>query len=82
MWKEIAELKDKKILIVGLGKTGVSLAKFLTKCEAQVTVTDHKSKPELSAQLEQLDEYSNIKFELGSHSPKTFLSQDLVIFRI
>ncbi|MBC7420460.1 MAG: UDP-N-acetylmuramoyl-L-alanine--D-glutamate ligase [Bdellovibrio sp.] len=79
MWKEVAELKDKKILIVGLGKTGVSLAKFLTKHEAQVTVTDHKSKPELSAQLEQLDGYTNIKFELGSHSPKTFLSQELVV---
>ncbi len=79
MWKEVAELKDKKILIVGLGKTGVALAKFLTKHEAQVTVTDHKSKPELSAQLEQLDGYSNIKFELGSHSPKTFLSQELVV---
>jgi UDP-N-acetylmuramoylalanine--D-glutamate ligase len=79
MWKELSELKDKKILIVGLGRTGVSLAKFLTKYEAQVTVTDHKSKPELSSQLEQLDEYTNIKFELGSHSPKTFLSQDLVI---
>lgn len=79
MWKEFSELKDKKILIVGLGRTGVSLAKFLTKHEAQVTVTDHKSKPELSSQLEQLDEYPNIKFELGSHSPKTFLSQDLVI---
>ena len=79
MWKELSELKDKKILIVGLGKTGVALAKFLTKYEAQVTVTDHKSKPELSAQLEQLDGYTNIKFELGPHSPKTFLSQDLVI---
>jgi UDP-N-acetylmuramoylalanine--D-glutamate ligase len=79
MWKDVAELKDKKILIVGLGKTGVALAKFLTKYEAQVTVTDHKSKPELSAQLEQLDGYTNIKFELGSHSPKTFLSQDLVV---
>lgn len=79
MWKELSELKDKKILIVGLGKTGVALAKFLTKYEAQVTVTDHKSKPELSAQLEQLDGYTNIKFELGSHSPKTFLSQDLVV---
>lgn len=79
MWKEVSELKDKKILIVGLGRTGVSLAKFLTKHEAQVTVTDHKSKPELSSQLEQLDDYQNIKFELGSHSPKTFLSQDLVI---
>ena len=79
MWKEVSELKDKKILIVGLGKTGVALAKFLTKHEAQVTVTDHKSKPELSNTLDQLDGYTNIKFELGSHSPKTFLSQDLVI---
>ena len=79
MWTELSELKDKKILVVGLGKTGVSLAKFLTKHEAIVTVTDHKSKPELSAQLDQLEGYTNIKFELGSHSPKTFLSQDLVI---
>ncbi len=79
MWKELSELKDKKILIVGLGKTGVSLAKFLTKHEAQVTVTDHKSKPELSTQLDQLEGYNNIKFELGSHSPKTFIAQDLVI---
>ena len=79
MWTELSELKDKKILVVGLGKTGVSLAKFLTKYEAIVTITDHKSKPELSAQLDQLEGYTNIKFELGSHSPKTFLSQDLVI---
>lgn len=79
MWKEVSELKDKKILIVGLGKTGVALAKFLTKHEAIVTVTDHKSKPELSSQLDLLDGYTNIKFELGSHSPKTFISQDLVI---
>jgi len=79
MWTELSDLKDKKILVVGLGKTGVALAKFLTKHEAIVTVTDHKSKPELSTQLDQLEGYTNIKFELGSHSPKTFLSQDLVI---
>ncbi len=78
MYKELSELKDKRILVVGLGKTGVSLARFLTKHEAQVTVTDHKSKPELSAQLEQLGDLP-IKFELGSHSPKTFLQQDLVV---
>lgn len=78
MFKEVSELKDKRILIVGLGKTGVALSHFLTKSEAQVTVTDHKSKPELSAQLELLDGLP-IKFELGNHSPKTFLQQDLVI---
>lgn len=78
MWTELSELKDKRILVVGLGKTGVSLAHFLIEHGAQVTVTDHKSKPELSAQLEQLGDIP-IKYELGSHSPKTFLQQDLVV---
>lgn len=78
MWKEFSDLKDKRILVVGLGKTGVSLAHFLCQQGAQVTVTDHKSKPELSAQLELIDKLP-IKFELGSHSPKTFLQQDLVV---
>lgn len=78
MFKEVSELKDKRILVVGLGKTGVSLCHFLSQHGAQVTVTDHKSKPELSAQLEQLEGLP-IKFELGSHSPKTFLQQELVI---
>lgn len=78
MWKEFSELKDKRILVVGLGKTGVALSHFLVEQGAQVTVTDHKSKPELSAQLELLGDLA-IKYELGSHSPKTFLQQDLVI---
>ncbi|MBN8535839.1 MAG: UDP-N-acetylmuramoyl-L-alanine--D-glutamate ligase [Deltaproteobacteria bacterium] len=78
MFKEVSELKDKRILVVGLGKTGVSLCHFLSQHGAQVTVTDHKSKPELSTQLELLDGLP-IKFELGSHSPKTFLQQDLVV---
>jgi UDP-N-acetylmuramoylalanine--D-glutamate ligase len=78
MFTELSQLKDKKICVVGLGKTGVSLAKFLTENGAIVTVTDHKSKPELSVQLEQLDGLP-IRFELGGHSPKVLLQQDLVI---
>ncbi len=78
MFNDVSELKDKKILVVGLGKTGVALAKFLHEHGAQVTVTDHKSKPELSTQIEQLGDIP-IKLDLGGHSPKTFLQQDLVI---
>lgn len=78
MFTELSELAGKKILVVGLGKTGVSLTQLLVKHGAVVTVTDHKSKPELSNQLEQLDGLE-IKYELGGHSPKTFLQQDLVI---
>lgn len=78
MFQDPSELKDKRILVVGLGKTGASLAHFLVEHGAQVTVTDHKSKPELAAQLEQMGDIP-IKFDLGGHSPKTFLQQDLVI---
>lgn len=78
MFSEISDLKEKRILVVGLGKTGVSLVKFLHESGAQVTITDHKSKPELSAQLEMLGDLP-VKFELGGHSPKTFLNQDLVV---
>jgi UDP-N-acetylmuramoylalanine--D-glutamate ligase len=75
---ELSELKDKRVLIVGLAKTGVSLARFLTKFEAKVTISDHKSKAELSGHLEKL-EGLNVTTELGGHTPKTFLNQDVII---
>lgn len=75
---EISELKGKRVMVVGLARSGISLAHFLTENGAEVTVTDHKSKAELSAALEQVDGLP-IKFELGGHSPKAFLQQDLVI---
>lgn len=75
---EVSELKGKRVLIVGLARCGVSLAHFLTEQGADVTITDHKSKAELSSSLELVDGLP-LRFELGGHSPKTFLSQDLVI---
>lgn len=78
MWSELSDLKDKKILIVGMAKTGVSLARFLTKHGAAVTISDHKSRAELAGFLEQI-EGLNITLELGGHTPKTFLAQDLVV---
>lgn len=75
---EFTDLKDKRILIVGLAKTGVSLARFLTQHGALVTISDHKSKAELSGHLEDL-EGLNVTMELGGHTPKTFLAQDLIV---
>ena len=34
------DLKDKKIVVVGLAKTGVAVAEFLKNQAANVTVTD------------------------------------------
>lgn len=75
---QIADLNGKKILIVGLARTGVALARFLTKNGAEVTVSDHKSRAELANYLEQMEDLQ-VNFDLGNHSPKTFLQQDLII---
>ena len=75
---EYSDLTGKRVLIVGLAKTGVSLARFLTKHGANVTISDHKSKAELSSFLETLDGL-NVTMELGGHTPKTFLNQDLIV---
>lgn len=75
---DVSELKDKKIMVVGLARCGVALAKFLSKHGAKVTVSDHKSKAELATHLEQIDGLG-VEYDLGGHTPKKFLEQDLII---
>ncbi|MCM2282592.1 MAG: UDP-N-acetylmuramoyl-L-alanine--D-glutamate ligase [Bdellovibrionaceae bacterium] len=72
------DLKDKRVLVVGLARSGVSVVKFLRENGAQVTVSDHKSRAELSAALEQIDSLG-VQYDLGGHTPKTFLAQDLIV---
>lgn len=76
--RNVSDLKDKKILIVGLAKTGVSLARFLVKHGAVVTISDHKSKAELANHLDEIEDL-NVNFDLGNHTPKVFLQQDLIV---
>ncbi|MCB0415456.1 MAG: UDP-N-acetylmuramoyl-L-alanine--D-glutamate ligase [Bdellovibrionales bacterium] len=74
-YKDIA---GKNVMVVGLGRTGVSLSKFLVKQGANVTISDHKSKAELLNYLEKMDGV-NVNYDLGGHTPKLFLQQDLII---
>ncbi len=45
------ELKDKRVLVVGLGKSGVASALFLKAHGARVTVSDTKSGDELRNEI-------------------------------
>ncbi|MCB0378789.1 MAG: UDP-N-acetylmuramoyl-L-alanine--D-glutamate ligase [Bdellovibrionales bacterium] len=78
MFTDVADLKDRKIMVVGLGRTGVSLARFLSEHKAKVTITDHKSRAELHNALEQISDLE-VDFDLGGHTPKKFLEQDLIV---
>ena len=75
---EVKDLKDKRVLVVGLARSGVSVVRFLAEAGCVVTVSDHKSKAELSPALEQIDGLG-VLYDLGGHTPKVFLQQDLIV---
>lgn len=74
------DLKGKKILIVGMGRTGIALAHFLVQAKAKVVLSDHKSEAELDRALKSVaDIKDKVHLDLGGHTPKLFLEQDIVI---
>jgi len=72
------ELKNKKIVVVGLARTGVAVARFLAERGALVTVTDMKDEAALAPYLEKL-EGLHINRELGRHEEYSFLTADLIV---
>src|SRR5580693_1434556 len=72
------ELKSKKVLVVGLGKSGFAAALFLRRRGAQVTVSDQRSEQALSVEIPSLLE-AGIAVEAGGHGLLTFRRQDLIV---
>ncbi|MGA8622784.1 MAG: UDP-N-acetylmuramoyl-L-alanine--D-glutamate ligase [Candidatus Sulfotelmatobacter sp.] len=72
------ELKDKRVLVVGLGKSGVASALFLKAHGARVTVSDTKSGDELRNEIPALLDHG-ITVETGGHGERTFRGQDLIV---
>ncbi len=72
------ELKNKRVLVVGLGKSGVSAALFLRRAGARVTVSDTRPSEALAKEIPALLEAS-VMVETGGHGVLTFRRQDLVV---
>jgi UDP-N-acetylmuramoylalanine--D-glutamate ligase len=72
------ELNGKRVLVVGLGKSGVASALFLKKQGAQVSVSDTKSGDELRNEIPVLLDHG-ITVETGGHGERTFRGQDLIV---
>ena len=72
------ELMGKKILVVGLARTGVAVARFLTAQGARVTITDMKDEATLAPFLDQLAD-QDIDYELSKHERHSFLMADLIV---
>jgi len=72
------DLNNKRVLVVGLGKSGVASALFLKKQGARVTVSDTKSGDELRNEIPMLLDHG-ITVETGGHGERTFRGQDLIV---
>ena len=72
------DLKDKRVLVVGLGKSGVASALFLKDRGARVTVSDTKSPDQLRDEIPILLDHG-ITVETGGHGERTFRGQDLIV---
>lgn len=71
-------LKNKRILVVGLGRSGVATARFLVNQGARVTVTDRASADTLKASAGALDGLG-VQLKLGGHDASDFETADLVV---
>jgi UDP-N-acetylmuramoylalanine--D-glutamate ligase len=72
------ELKNKRVLVVGLGKSGLSAAMFLRRQGARVTVSDARSAVALAKEIPTLLD-AGIMVESGGHGLLTFRRQDLIV---
>lgn len=69
--------RNKKIVVVGAGVSGLALCQFLAERSAHVVLSDRQpgeSIPDLD-QLEQL----SVRFDFGGHTTELFTSADLIV---
>ena len=72
------DVNNKRVLVVGLGKSGVASAVFLKAKGARVTVSDAKPQDQLEAEIPALLD-QGISVETGGHGERTFGGQDLIV---
>jgi UDP-N-acetylmuramoylalanine--D-glutamate ligase len=76
--KPVIELAGKKVLVVGLARTGIATALFCAERGARVTATESRSEPEIAEAAKKL-RMAGVKLELGAHQAETFVQQDLIV---
>jgi UDP-N-acetylmuramoylalanine--D-glutamate ligase len=72
------EIGGRKVLVVGLARSGVAAARLCAAHGARVTVTDRRAATELAGAVHELGK-AGVSFALGGHDERDFTSADLVV---
>ncbi|MQY57395.1 UDP-N-acetylmuramoyl-L-alanine--D-glutamate ligase, partial [bacterium] len=71
-------LENKKVLVVGLGRTGEALCDFLLQHGAHVKVSEKKTREELGSEITDW-ENKGIVIETGKHTEASFIEADMIV---
>jgi UDP-N-acetylmuramoylalanine--D-glutamate ligase len=72
------DLRGKRVLVVGLARTGVATARFCAARGARVSASDSRSEAEIGPVVSQLKEIG-CTLEVGAHTATFFSRQDLIV---
>ena len=72
------EIKNKHFVVVGLGKTGIAITRFLAQHGGKVTVSETSPLEKLKDRIRALKNI-NFTIETSGHQKETFLSADYIV---
>ena len=72
------ELRGKRVLVIGLARTGVATSLFCAEREAIVTATDSRQESEISESANKLRK-AGVSVLLDTLAEKAFIEQDLIV---
>jgi UDP-N-acetylmuramoylalanine--D-glutamate ligase len=72
------ELAGKKVVVLGIARSGIAAAKLLVSRGARVTANDIKTESQLAIESEELKSLG-VELALGSHPEELFMSADLIV---
>ena len=72
------EVEDKRVTVVGLGRSGRAATRLLIQRRARVTVTDRRSLAELEGPLKTFKEGA-VQYQVGGHPETAFQGADLIV---
>ena len=72
------ELAGKKIVVVGLGKTGIAVSRFLKRKGALIVATDTATESDLGPSIQEI-RAMDISVELGQHTSEVFQKAEYII---
>jgi len=72
------DLEDKKVLVVGFGRTGEALCNFLLQRGAKVKLSEKKTREELGPTITDWEK-KGVAIETGTHNTESFTEADLIV---